>query len=52
MTGDVFEEHPFRFDLSDDAGDVGPQVPGIVCPFALSRGAERLTRIASQHGVD
>lgn len=52
MTGDVLEEHPLGVDLEDDPGDVGPEVAGIVCAPALSCCAERLTRIASQHGVD
>ena len=52
MTGDVFEEHPLGLDFSDDAGNVGPEVPGIVCPFALSCGAERLARVSGEDGVD
>lgn len=52
MTGDVFEEHPFRIALADDAGDVGPQVAGIVLPAPLSGVAERLAGIAGKDGVD
>jgi len=54
MTGDVFEEDPAQAvaKLSDDAGDVGPEVARIVCPESLPGLAERLTRVASQQGVD
>lgn len=30
MAGDVLEEAPLGCDLGDDAGDVGPEVPGVV----------------------
>lgn len=52
MTGDVFEEYPSGFDFSDDPGDVGPEVSGIVSALALSRGAERLAGVSGKHGVD
>lgn len=52
MPRDVFEEHPFGLHFSDDAGDVGPEVPGIVGPFALSSGAERLAGVSGKDGVD
>jgi len=52
VTGDVFEKDPFRFDLPDDAGNVGPQVPLVVCPLALPCHAERLAGVSGKHGVD
>jgi hypothetical protein len=54
VASDVFEEDPAQAvsKLSDDPGDVGPEVTRIVCPKALPGLAERLTRVASQQGVD
>ena len=52
MARDVFEEHPPRLDFADDASDVGPEMAGVICALSLPGRAERLTRIASQHGVD
>jgi hypothetical protein len=52
MPGDVFEEDPFRLDFADDAGNVWPEVAFVVCPLPLSRGAERLTRVSCDDGVD
>ena len=52
MPGDVFKEHPFGFDFPDDAGDVGPEVAGIVSPLALSCGREWLAGVSGKHGVD
>jgi len=42
VPGDVFEEDPFRGTFPDDAGDLGPEVTGLVGPAALSSCAERL----------
>lgn len=52
MPGDVFEEGPFGAAFADDAGNVGPEVTGIVGPTALSRRAERLAGIACEDGVE
>lgn len=52
MTGDVFEDDPFRFDLSDDAGDMRPQVPFVVGATALSREGERLAWVSCGDCVD
>ena len=52
VTGDVFKEDPFRGAFPDDAGDFGPEVPGIVCAAAFSGGAEGLTGIAREHDVE
>ena len=51
VPGDVFEENPFRGTLSDNPGDVWPEVAGIVGPAALSGGAEVLAGISGEHGV-
>ena len=52
MPGDVFEEDPFRAAFADDAGDVGPEVTGIVGPTALSGRAEGLAGIACEDGIE
>lgn len=52
MAGNVFEEHPLGFDLADDAGDMRPEVPGVVGSLALSGRAERLAGVSGKHGVD
>nr|WP_238991748.1 hypothetical protein [Gemmobacter caeruleus] len=52
MPGDVFEEDPFRAAFADDAGDLGPEVAGIVSPAALSGRAEGLAGISGQDGVE
>lgn len=52
MTGDVFEEDPFGAAFGDDAGDVGPEVAGIVSAAALSGRAEGLAGIACEDGIE
>jgi len=52
VPGDVFEEDPFRAAFSDDAGDIGPEVPGIVGPAAFSGCAEGLAGISGEDGVE
>jgi len=52
VTGDVFEEHPFRAAFADDTGDLGPQVAGIVGTAALSGRAEGLAGISSEDRVE
>jgi hypothetical protein len=51
VAGDVFEKDPSGTAFSDDAGDFGPEVAGIVCAAALSGGAEGLAGISGQHRV-
>ena len=51
MTGHVFEKDPLGAAFADDAGDVGPEVAGIVGTAALSGGAERLARISGEDDV-
>ena len=52
VTGDVFEKDPLGAAFDDDAGDLGPEVPRIVCPAALSGGAERLAGISGEDDVE
>lgn len=51
MIGDVLQENRSRPALGDDAGNVGPQVAGIVASTPPSGDAERLARIARKHEV-
>ena len=52
VTGDVFEEHPFRAAFADDAGDLGPEVPGIVGTATFARRAEGLAGISGEDDVE
>ena len=52
MTGDVFEEDPFRGAFPDDTGDLGPEVPWIVGTAAFARGAEGLAGISGEDGIE
>jgi hypothetical protein len=52
VPGDVFEEDPFGAELKDDAGDVGPEVAGIVGPAALPGCAEGLAGIACEDDIE
>ena len=52
VTGHIFEEDPFRTAFPDDAGDVGPEMAGIVGPAALSGRAEGLAGISGEDGVE
>ena len=52
MTGDVFEEDPFRAAFADDAGDVGPEVAGIFGAAALSGRAEGLAGVSGEDDVE
>ena len=49
---DVLEEDPFWAELKDDAGDVGPEVAGIIGAAALSGRAEGLAGIACEDSVE
>ena len=51
VTSDVFEEDPFWRAFPDDAGDLGPEMSGIVGTAALSGGAEGLARISGEDDV-
>ena len=52
VTGDIFEEDPFRGAFSDDTGDFGPEVTGIVGTSALSSRAKGLARISGEDGIE
>ena len=52
MTGDVFEEHPLGATFGDDAGDLGPEVAGIVGAAAFASGAEGLAGISREDDVE
>ena len=52
VTGDVFEKDPFWAALDDDAGDLGPEMAGIIGTAALSGGAERLAGISGEDDVE
>ncbi len=52
MPGDVLEEAPLGLALADDAGDVGPEVPGVVGAETLAGDAERLARIPAMNNVN
>jgi len=51
VTCDVFKEHPFGAAFTDDPGDIGPEVAGIVGTAALSGRAERLAGVSGQDDV-
>jgi len=48
MAGDVLEEAPLGADLADDPGDIGPEVPGIICAKPVSGKAEGLAGITGR----
>ena len=52
MTGDVLEEDPFRTAFTDDAGDFGPEVTGIVSATAFPGRAEGLAGIACEDSIE
>ena len=52
VSGDVLEKNPLRAAFLDDAGDLGPEVAGIVGPTALSGGAEGLAGVSGEDRVE
>ena len=52
VPGDVFEEGPFGAALADDAGDLGPEMAGVVGATALSGRAEGLAGISGEDDVE
>jgi len=52
VPGDVFQEDPFGAASADDAGDVGPEVAGIIGAAALPGRAEGLAGISGQDGIE
>jgi hypothetical protein len=51
MMGDILEEDERRLGLSDDAGDMRPEVARVIRAPALARDGERLARIACSDDV-
>jgi hypothetical protein len=52
VTGDVLKEHPFRAAFPDDAGDLGPEVAGIIGTAAFSGRAEGLAGVSGEDCVE
>ena len=52
VAGDVFEKDPFGGALPDDAGNLGPEVPGVVGTTTLSGRAEGLAGISGEDDVE
>ena len=48
----VFEEDPFGAAFPNDTGDVGPEVPGIVCTAALASGTEGLAGVSGEDDIE
>jgi len=51
VTCDVLNEDPLGGTFPDDAGDLGPEVAGIVCATAFASGTEGLAGISSENRV-
>ncbi|MDZ4136871.1 MAG: hypothetical protein U1D06_14960 [Paracoccaceae bacterium] len=52
VTGHVFEKDPLRVAFTDDPGDIGPEVAGIIGATAFASGAEWLAGISSEDDVE
>jgi hypothetical protein len=52
VPGDIFEKHPFGTAFPDDAGNLWPEVAGIIGTATLSGCAEGLAGIPGQHRVE
>jgi hypothetical protein len=52
VAGDIFEKHPFGTAFPDDAGNLGPQVAGIIGATAFPGGTEGLAGISGQDGIE
>ena len=52
VAGDVFEKDPFGLALPDDAGDIRPEVAGIVGTAAFASRAEGLAGISGEDDVE
>ena len=51
MMGDILEEDEGRLTFPDDAGDMWPEVAGVVRALPLARQTERLARVARSEDV-
>jgi hypothetical protein len=47
----VFEKDPFGLNLTDDPGNVGPEVAGVFFALSLSRCGKRLAWVSGKYGV-
>lgn len=52
VPGDVFEEDPFGAAFADDAGNIGPEVTGVVGAATLSGRTEGLARVSGQDDIE
>jgi len=52
VPGDVFKEDPFGVAFSDDSGDIGPEMPGVVGTLAFASGTEGLAGISGEDDVE
>ncbi len=52
MAGDVFKEAPFRLHFADNAGDVGPEVPGVLVALAVSAEGKGLAGITGREEMN
>jgi hypothetical protein len=52
MVGDVLEEAPLGLDFTGDAGNVWPQVAGVIGSAFFPRDAERLAGISSRDAIN
>ena len=52
MVGDVLEKAPLRFTLPDNAGNVWPQVAGIIGSAFFPRDAKRLTGVSGSDAIN
>lgn len=51
MPGHVLEKDPSGRALGDDAGDVGPEVAGVILAAALAGGRKRLAGVSGGDGI-
>ena len=49
---DVFEEYPFGATFANDAGDIWPEVPGIIGTASFASGAEGLAGIPGKDSIE
>ena len=52
MVGNVFEEAPLGLDFTGDAGNVWPQMAGVIGRAFFSRDAERLAGISGSDAIN
>ena len=52
VAGDVFQKDPLGVAFTDDSGDLGPEVAGIIGATAFASGAEGLAGISGEDDVE